>query len=85
MIKNNIITVKMWKDITTFDPLANGNFDVDGTVKRIVDITGKSVEEVETMPISDLLPEFLNCVKLVNAEVFDKLKQLKNGSGDREA
>lgn len=80
-----MITVKMWKDITSFDPLANGNFDVDGTVKRIVDITGKPVEEVEAMPMADLLPAFIECVKTVNNEVFAKMKQLKNGSGDKEA
>ena len=78
----NVITVKMWKDINTFDPMENGVFNVDGTVERVAMVTGKTVAEVEEMPMNELLPTFLECVKTVNREVFAKLDVMpKNGSG----
>lgn len=78
-----MLTVKMWKDINTFEPIKNGDLDVDGTVKRIADFRGKTVEEVEEMEISDLLPEFLKCYHEANAAVFTKLNTLpKNAEGD---
>lgn len=63
-----------------FEPIKDGVFDVDGTVKRVVECSGRTVDEVEAMPISDLLPEFLKCLQEINKEVFAKMP--KNGSGD---
>lgn len=78
-----MITVKLWKDINDFNPLESGKFDLDGTVKRIAEVKDIPVEEVEKMPISDILPEFLDCVRIVNEEVFKKVNLLpKNGNGD---
>lgn len=75
-----MITVKTWKDISSFDPLEGGKLNVEGTVKRIAMVTGKSIKEVENMPVSELLPEFLKCVETVNKEVFAKIGNMpKNG------
>ena len=71
-----MITVKMWKDITGFNPIKDGELDVDGTVKRIADIKGIPIEQIEEMPVCDLLPTFLECVRIVNQEVFKKVDKL---------
>lgn len=71
-----MITVKMWKDICDFDPMHDGQLDIDGTLQRISAVKEKSIAELEEMPVSDLLPEFLDCVKIVNAEVFRKVDKL---------
>lgn len=82
---NTNITVKMWKDITTFEPIVNNMLDVDGTVKRIAEIKGMTIDEVEQMPMEKLLPTYLECVKLVNDTVFAKISQLpKNGESVNE-
>lgn len=84
-MNDNVITIKMWKDITAFEPIVGDKLDVDGTVKRIAEVRGKSIEEVENMAMEDLLPEFIECVHLVNNTVFNKISKLpKNGSGDNE-
>lgn len=75
-----MVTVKIWKQLNTFDPMANGKFDVDGTVALVAVAQGKTVEDVEEMPVDELLPTFLQCVHDANALVFSKLP--KNGSGD---
>lgn len=78
-----MITVKMWKDINTFQPIVADRLDVDGTVKRIAAVREKSVEEIEEMPVENLLPEFLECVSIVNRAVFAKLDKMpKNADGD---
>lgn len=81
-----IITVKMWKDIVSFDPVKNNQLDVDGTVKRIAEIKGMTTEEVESMPMEQLLPTYLECVKLVNDTVFSKInsmpKNVETGVGE---
>lgn len=79
-----MITVKLWREINTFDPLNGGkDFDLDGTVDIIARVRNKTKEEVEEMPMEELLPEFLKCVQEVNALVFKKINQMpKNGSGD---
>lgn len=78
-----MITVKMWKDINAFDPMAGGKLDVDGTVKHIANVREKSIEEIEAMPMENLLPEFLECVHIVNNTVFAKINQMpKNAAGD---
>lgn len=78
-----MITIKDWKDITTFEPIKDGILDVDGTIQRIAKIKNISIEEVEAMDVSDLLPEYLNCVRTVNESVFAKISKLpKNGDGD---
>lgn len=80
-----MVTVKLWREINTFDPLKDGNFDVDGTVYFISQVRNKSVEEVENMAIDDLLPEFIECVKEVNSKVFSKLDKMpKNAVRDGE-
>lgn len=80
-----MITIKDWKDITTFEPIKDGILDVDGTIQRIAKIKNISVEEVEAMDVSDLLPEYLNCVRAVNESVFAKISKLpKNGDGGEQ-
>ena len=73
-----MITVKLWKDITGYNPInvETGEFDVNGTMDVIMQVKGKSKEELEAMDISDLLPEYLDCVKMVNEAVFAKIGQL---------
>lgn len=78
-----MVTVKVWKDINSFEPIVNDMLDVDGTVKRIAAVRGKTVEEIEEMPIDELLPEFLRCVNETNRAVFAKLNKMpKNADGD---
>lgn len=78
-----MITVKLWKEVTAFEPIVEDKLDVDGTVDIIAKIEGKTKEEIEEIPMSDLLPTYLACVRKVNAEVFKKVENLpKNGSGD---
>ena len=68
-----MITVKTWKEIVSFDPLANGVFNVDGTVKLIAEVRNMSIEEVEQLPMEDLLPTFIQCVNEVSDLVFSKV------------
>jgi len=81
----NTVTVKQWKDISTFDPLKDGIFDVDGTIERIKMVTGKSDEDIDNMPMEELLPTYLDCVEKVNSLVFSKLKQIPKEDGDKAA
>ena len=75
-----MVTVKQWKELNMFEPIRDGIFDVDGTVRHVAACSGKTIDEVEEMPVSDLLPEFLRCLQEINKEVFAKMP--KNGSGD---
>lgn len=77
-----MVTVKLWKKLNTFDPMAGGKLNVDETMALIAEARGKSVADVEDMAIDELLPEFLACVRDANALVFSKLP--KNGDGDGE-
>ena len=75
-----MITVKIWREMNNFDPLANGKFDIDNTIKYISIVRGKTADEVEQMPADELLPEFLKCLREINNSVFAKLDQMpKNG------
>lgn len=78
-----MIKVKTWKKITEFQPIKNGELDVNGTVALIAEIENVPEETVEEMKLSDLLPKFLECVSRVNREIFAKINELpKNGAGD---
>lgn len=78
-----MITVKLWKEVSEFNPMENGELNVDKTVKLISQVKEIPVEEVEKMDISDLLPEFLDCVRIINTKIFAKVDKMpKNGSGD---
>lgn len=77
-----MVTVKLWKRLNAFDPMAGGKLDIDGTVELVAAARGKTVEEIEEMPMEDILPEFLKCVQDANALVFSKIP--KNGSGDSQ-
>ena len=82
---SNSITVKQWKDLVAFEPInKDGILDVDGTIKHIATVQGKSVEELENeIAVEDLLPTYINCVHEVNSLVYSKLNVIpKNGSGD---
>lgn len=79
------ITVKQWKDLVSFEPISkDGVLDVDGTIKHIATVQGKSVEEVENeIAVEDLLPTYIKCVHDINAMVYSKLNVIpKNGSGE---
>ena len=82
-----MITVKQWKELVSFEPISkDGVIDVDGTIKHIATVRGKSIEEIEnTLAVDELLPEYIKCVHDVNNLVFKKLDVMpKNGSGDSE-
>ena len=77
-----MVTVKLWREVNDFNPLHDNNLDVDGTVELIAKVQGKPKEEVEELPIEELLPTFVECVRQVNALVFEKVKQVpKNADG----
>lgn len=82
-----MITVKQWKDLVSFEPISKeGVIDVDGTIRQIAIVRGKTVEEIEeSLTVDELLPEYINCVHDVNALVFSKLDVMpKNGNGDKQ-
>lgn len=79
-----MITVKMWKDLVSFDPIKDGKFDLDGTIERIAKVKGKTIDEIEsTTAVEDVLPTFIECVREANDLVFKRLDTIpKNGNGD---
>ena len=82
-----MITVREWKEIVAFEPIdKNGVLDVDGTIKHIATVRGKSVEEIEAeTAVEDLLPEYIKCVREVNSLVYKKLDAMpKNAKGDSQ-
>lgn len=82
-----MITVKQWKDLVSFEPISKeGVIDVDGTIRQIAIVRGKTVEEIEeSLTVDELLPEYINCVHDVNSLVFSKLDVMpKNGNGDKQ-
>ena len=82
-----MITIKQWKDLLKFEPISeDGKFDIDGTVKQIATVRGKTEEEIEnTIAVEELLPEFLRCIHDVNGMIYQKLDVIpKNGKGDKQ-
>ena len=78
--------VKTWRELETFNPLANGNVDVEGTLQRIALVYGTDIETVaENLDLADLLPTFIECIKYVNGVVLEKLQDVpKNVEGRNE-
>ena len=78
-----MITVKLWKDVATFEPIKEDMLDVDGTIDIIMRVKGMTKEETEELPMEDLLPLYLECVSEVNKAVFKNVGKLpKNANGD---
>lgn len=80
-----MITVKDWREINEFDPMAGGKFNLEGTVALIERVTGKSKEEIEALPMEDLLPTFLDCVHKANALVFEKINKMPKNAQSGES
>ena len=79
-----MISVKTWRELNSFDPLHGGEqLDIEGTVSLIAKAQEKPIEEIENLPIEDLLPTFLDEVHKANELVFSKINKIpKNASGD---
>lgn len=77
------MTVKDWKDLITFEPIRDGQLDLDGTIERIAKAKGKTPDEIESeTAIEDILPMFIQCVHDANDMVFARLDQMpKNADG----
>lgn len=78
--------VKVWRELEGFDPLKDGQINVEGTLEKIAMVYDLPVDTVaEELELADLLTCFLDCVKFVNGVVLEKLKNMpKNGEGDGE-
>ena len=78
------LKVKVWRELEGFDPLKDGEINVEETVKKIAMVYDLPVDTVsDELELSDLLPVFIDCVKHVNGIIFEKLKTIpKNGEGD---
>ena len=78
-----MVTVKLWKDVATFEPIKDDMLDVDGTIDIIMRVKGMTKEETEALPMEELLPTYLECVSEVNKTVFKNVGKLpKNANGD---
>lgn len=80
------MTVKDWKDLVAFEPIHDGQLDLDGTINCIAKVKGKTVDEIEAeTAIEDVLPTFIQCVHEANDLVFSRLDKMpKNANGDSQ-
>lgn len=74
------VTAEAWRKLSGFEPFHDGTVDITGTIERIAIVYGVTPEEVAAhISVSDVLPCYLDCVKLVNELVFSKLNKLSGG------
>lgn len=85
-VKENI-KAKCWSLVMEFEPVnkETGMFDLPGAMKVIATVYGVSEDDVaEALTVPEVMPVVIDCVKLVNALVDDKLNTVtvKNAVAD---
>lgn len=86
--KSNI-KAKCWSLVMEFEPVNKdtGMFDLPGAMRVIATVYGVSEDDVaEALTVPEVMPVVIDCVKLVNALVDDKLNTVtvKNVETDSE-
>ena len=71
------VKAKVYRELVGYDPLKDAVFDYDGIVEKIALVYGVEKQDIEdNFELSELLPEFLRCVRFVNGEVLKNLEDV---------